>query len=75
VADSDIQIIHYGFATDEAIIRKFHTYKEHGQTGWALERLVDERTLAVRRIKPEWFRDQPVGGDLEVFNTRVVDKI
>lgn len=75
VADSDIQIIHYGFASDDAIIRKYHTYKEHGQAGWALDRLVDESTLAMRRIKPEWLCDQPVGPDLEVFNTRVADKV
>lgn len=75
VADSDIQIIHYGFATDDAIIKKYHTYKAHGQEGWALNRLVDESTLTVRRIKPEWLRGPSVGGDLEVFNTKVADKI
>lgn len=75
VADSDIQIIHYGFATDEAIVKKYHTYKAHGQEGWALSRLVDESTLTVRRIKPEWMRGQLVGADLEVFNTKVADKV
>ena len=75
VADSDIQIIHYGFATDEAIIKKYHTYKANGQEGWALSRLVDESTLTVRRIKPEWMRGQLVGGDQETFNTKVADKV
>jgi glycosyltransferase involved in cell wall biosynthesis len=73
VKDSDIQIIHYGFASDKNILRKYHTYKAHGQEGWALNRLVDETTLAVRRIKPEWM--PPTGPDLEVFKTRIADAI
>lgn len=52
---TDLQIIHYGFATDEAILAKYNMYKSHGQTGAALTRLVDERGLMVRRSKPEWF--------------------
>lgn len=57
---TDLQIIHYGFASDEAIIHKYSMYKQHGQSGPALSRLVDERGLKVRRSKPEWFRDLDV---------------
>lgn len=75
VRDSDIQILHYGFASDEAILRKYHTYKAHGQTGWALDRIINEDTLRVRRVNPEWFRDGPCGPDVEVFNTKVASKV
>lgn len=51
--------LHYGFASDESILRKFHTYKSHGQDGWELYRLIDERTLRVEKSKPEWFRVPP----------------
>ena len=51
-------LIHRGFATDESIIRKYNTYKERGQTGWALERLLNEETLKVTKVEgflPDWF--------------------
>jgi glycosyltransferase involved in cell wall biosynthesis len=54
---ADLQIIHYGFASDEAILAKYRMYKEHGQQGSALSRLVNEQGLMVRRSKPEWFTD------------------
>lgn len=57
---TDLQIIHYGFASDKAIIDKYRMYQKHGQTGAALDRLIDERGLVVRRSKPEWFRDVDV---------------
>lgn len=52
---TDLQILHYGFASDKNILNKYFTYRAHGQSGWALHRLVDERTLQVARSKPEWF--------------------
>jgi hypothetical protein len=52
-------VIHRGFATDENIIRKYLTYESFGQTGWELDRLIDESTLHVERISdnliPEWY--------------------
>jgi len=57
---TDLQIIHYGFASDKAIIDKYRMYQKHGQTGAALDRLIDERGLVVRRSKPEWFTDVDV---------------
>lgn len=75
VADSDIQIIHYGFASDDAIKRKYGIYKAHGQNGWALNRLIDENNLQLSRVKPEWFRSPPNGPDLEIFNQRIADKV
>lgn len=52
-------IIHRGFATDYQIITKYDVYKSHGQSGWALDRLLDETSLAVEKIStdvlPDWF--------------------
>lgn len=51
----DGQLLHFGFARDEEIARKYFTYREHGQTGWALDRLVDESTLDLKPALKEWF--------------------
>jgi glycosyltransferase involved in cell wall biosynthesis len=64
--------LHYGFASNEAIIRKYTTYKNHGQTGWELFRLIDERGLKVAKSKPEWFVEPPPPKSFgEVFNRSV----
>lgn len=49
--------LHYGFASSESILHKYHMYKAHGQNGWALHRLVDERTLKLAESVPGWFRN------------------
>lgn len=73
---ADVITLHYGFASDESIIRKFLTYKSHGQDGWDLYRLIDERTLKVARSKPEWFGSYPEGSDYQqVFATSVASKV
>ena len=50
----DYKILHYGFASNESIIAKHHMYKQHGQTGQALDRLIDETTLRLAKTKQEW---------------------
>ena len=73
---ADIITLHYGFASDESIIRKFLTYKSHGQDGWDLYRLIDERTLRVARSKSEWFNEFPEGADFnQVFGAPVASKV
>lgn len=57
---TDLQIIHYGFSSDEAIIDKYLLYKHHGQSGEALNRLINEQGLKVRRSKQEWFENLDV---------------
>jgi len=54
---STIQVLHHGFSSDDRIIDKYLTYKKHGQNGWALDRLIDERTLIVNPSRQEWFRE------------------
>lgn len=55
----DVSVIHRGFATDEYIVEKYLRYKELGQKGWDLDRLIDEETLTVEHlpigILPKWF--------------------
>lgn len=59
------KIIHYGFSTRDKIIRKYFLYKEFGQTGQLLDRLLDEYTnywlekvnkkyYPVELIPPHW---------------------
>ena len=56
---SKLSLIHRGFATDSQIINRYKTYKDRGQSGWALDRLIDETTLKVEQLEssrlPSWF--------------------
>lgn len=56
----DVSVIHFGFVDEEKIINKYRMYKKMGQTGWDLDRLIDESTLDVeevpREIYPSWFK-------------------
>ena len=51
-------LIHRGFATDQQLFKKYDNYKGRGQTGWALDRLLNEEGLQVERVPgneiPEW---------------------
>ncbi len=56
-------LIHKGFATDKQLIKKYENYKSRGQTGWALDRLLDENGLKVESVPigvtPGWaIKDQ-----------------
>lgn len=43
-------LIHRGFATDFQIIKKYENYKSLGQSGYNLERLLDEHTIEVAQL-------------------------
>ena len=51
-------LIHRGFATDEQLLKKYENYKSRGQSGWALDRFLEESTLKVERVPenefPSW---------------------
>lgn len=65
------KVIHYGYADDESIMRKYHLYKSHGQSGHALNRMIDERTLRLEEACPEWFNENwPCGPKLDHILTR-----
>ena len=55
----DTSVIHRGFSSDENIIKKYLAYRDMGQTGWDLDRLIDEKTLNVQKIPekiiPSWY--------------------
>lgn len=57
-ARTNLNLLHMGFATDYQIIKKYDVYKERGQNGWALDRLLSEKTLRVeelnKKIIPNW---------------------
>lgn len=76
IKTSEIKVIHYGFSTDDRILRKYKLYKSHGQTGWELNRLIDERTLRVAKSKQEWFSHK-LNEDIfeEIFSVPVASKL
>lgn len=55
---TDYALIHQGFAKDDQIMRKYDVYKARGQSGWALDRLLNEEGLTVEHIPfhvlPDW---------------------
>ncbi len=60
-------LIHRGFSDDNQILKKYNNYKSRGQSGWALDRLIDEKALKVERVPdeeiPDWCRsntDNPI---------------
>lgn len=72
----DFKILHYGFASDKSILDKYKMYKEHGQTGPALNRLVDESTLRLSRTKQEWLLDKlPQDNFEDVFERPLVSML
>ena len=48
--DFSINILHTGFSSEERILRKFLIYKKHGQTGFDLMRLIDEKKLELEEV-------------------------
>jgi hypothetical protein len=74
----DVSVIHRGFAKDEYIVEKYLNYKGLGQTGWDLDRLIDEKNLTCERlddkILPSWYEidddNSPVLKDklIELYN-------
>lgn len=75
IKDCDIQVIHYGFASDKNIIDKYHTYKANGQRGWPLFRLVDESSLALAKTKAEWLGREPVGPTIEEIREPIIKAV
>lgn len=71
VIDSPMRVTHYGFSTDEAILRKYRMYKSHGQSGRALERLIDERGL---RVTPSNISGA-CGPGAEIYNVPICEMI
>jgi glycosyltransferase involved in cell wall biosynthesis len=54
VQKCEVKVIHYGFLRREDRLRKYRRYASLGQSGFMLERLVDESGLRLRNVDPEW---------------------
>jgi len=56
---ANFNLIHKGFSTDEQIFNRYNLYKERGQQGYQLARLVYEDGLTVTPLEdelyPDWF--------------------
>ncbi len=52
---TDIKIIHHGFSNNKEINRKYSVYASLGQSGWALERIKDEKNLLLKKFSKDWF--------------------
>ena len=74
---SKLRVIHYGFATDEALLAKYRTYESYGQNGVALDRLIDESTLRLAEADKAWFSDSdwPHGPGVDIYNVKLREKL
>ncbi len=52
---SEIKVIHYGFASEDKVNKKFSTYQSLGQSGRDLERIKDETGLKLKPFARDWF--------------------
>lgn len=60
------ELLHFGFASEQNIARKYLTYKGFGQSGWALDRLIDEKTsFELKKVPKELFPDGNVPEDYD----------
>lgn len=50
IAQSEDSLIHRGFATDKQIVERYKRYWAFGQRGPLQDRLIDERTLSVKKL-------------------------
>lgn len=66
----EFALIHRGFATDYQIITRYQIYKNRGQTGYDLERLLDEQTLTLEKLDAEMYPDW-----IEVSHESPVNKL
>ena len=75
----DRDLIHRGFATDEQILNRFYLQKSFGELNdHNLYRMIDERTLAVKRLRediiPDWYQISDTISPLEKEKLQVQQK-
>lgn len=52
----DVQVLHYGFSSQQLLAYKYLVYKSHGQRGYdMLDRLISEEKLEVAKVPQELF--------------------
>jgi len=47
-----LDLIHRGFSTDYQLITRYDAYKALGETGWKLDRMLNEKGLVVEKLDP-----------------------
>jgi len=47
-----VDLIHRGFSTDYQLVTRYDVYKARGQTGWKLDRMLNEKGLVVEKLDP-----------------------
>ena len=52
VGKLNVDLIHRGFSTDYQLITRYDIYKARGQSGWALDRMLNEKGLTVEKLDP-----------------------
>jgi hypothetical protein len=72
---SEYKLIHRGFATDSQIIEKYKNYKKLGQSGWALNRLINEKNLKLKKIKDDMLPEFMPNSDLNPTELRKIKSI
>ncbi len=61
------KILHYGFASYNNIINKYLTYKSYGQSGYTLDRLIDETSsFDLVKVPKEFFPIENIPTDYDV---------
>jgi len=59
-----VKVIHYGFASEKSLAFKYLVYKSHGQTGYLLDRFINEDEIELEKVARElfpedlWFDDE-----------------
>ena len=67
--DDEGKLIHFGFALDDEIAKKYFAYRDKGQHGWSLDRLVTEdENLKLVKVEEEWYPEWYLG-DKSIDNT------
>lgn len=46
-------VIHFGFASTELILQKYESYRQHWLTGYALNRMINEKGLQLEKLSPQ----------------------
>lgn len=60
--DDSGKLIHFGFASDDEIAKKYFAYRDQGQSGWALDRLVTEdEDLTLVKAEQDWLPEWYLG--------------
>ena len=72
---TDMKLIHYGFASESSINKKYDNYKSLGQTGNSLSRIKDEKTLKTKKFEKDWFPSSTLDPSLKIEKTFQVNVV